>query len=224
MTRSSVRIASVLVAACAMTVATQADEQDAPSLSVVWVDVTATAPWAFPWVAREVAAFLGRMGVRGLVRRGDVHGMLTKPEVMVVLLPRPPANSRVPERAMGSTYTSGGSAPSTAVFASEVARTLGLTSPPEMWSMTQRRDFGVALGRVVVHELVHTVIPDQPHERRGRGLMAACLSRNELVGPAPGIAPETAEAFRSALGAPPTSLPTVVAALPWQSEVVPERR
>jgi hypothetical protein len=219
MTRSSARIASVLVAASAMTVATQADEHDAPSLSVVWVDVTATAPWAFPGVAHEVAVFLGRMGVRGLVRRGDVHDIVTKPEVTVVFLPRPPANSRVPERAMGATSTS---APSTAVFASEVARTLGLTSPPETWSITQRRDFGVALGRVVVHELVHTVIPDQPHERRGRGLMAACLSRNQLVGPAPPIAPETVEAFRSALRAPRTSLPTMVAALPWLSEVVPE--
>ena len=54
--------------------------------------------------------------------------------------------------------------------------------------------------------------------------MAACLGRSQLVGPAPRIAPETAAAFRAALGAPPTSLPTVVEALPWPSEVVPEPR
>jgi hypothetical protein len=212
MTRSGVRIACVLVAVFAIAVDAQADESGAPCLSLVWVDVAGTAPWAFPGAAGEVEAFLGRMGVRGLVRRGDVHGMRSAPDVIVVLLPRRPANSQVSERAMGATSTNPGSSRSLALFASEVARTLGLTFLAGGWSITERRDFGVALGRVVVHELLHAMVPDHPHARTG--LMAACLNRSQLVGSAPPIAPETAEAFRSALSAPPTSLPPLVAALP----------
>jgi hypothetical protein len=213
MASESVRVAWVLVAVGAMAVRAESDEPRASSLSVVWVDVAGTAPWAFPVVAREVAALLGRTDVRGIVERGDVHSAVTGSEVVVVLLPHRPPNSRVSEGAMGAISTSEGAPRSLAVFAAEVARTLGLASAPGGWSPTQRRDFGVALGRVVVHELVHTVIPDRPHDRRG--LMAASLNRNQLLRSAPPIAAETAEAFRSALGALPVSQPTLIAGLPW---------
>jgi hypothetical protein len=212
MPRRSVRIAGVLVTACTMAVAARADEPSAPSLSVVWVDVAGTAPWAFSGATRELAALLGGMDVRVHVRRGDVHEAWTESELIVVLVPRPPANSRVSAHAMGAISMSGGSPRSLAVFAEAVARTLGLAPAGGGWSVTQRRDFGVALGRVVVHELVHTLVPGQPHERRG--LMAASLNRAQLVGAAPPIAPETAAAFRSALVASPASQPALVAALP----------
>ena len=48
---------------------------------------------------------------------------------------------------------------------------------------SQSRRLGVALGRVLAHELVHTVAPECPHTRNG--LMAERLSRRMLT--APGI-------------------------------------
>jgi hypothetical protein len=219
MARESVRIAGVLLAVCTMAVDARADEQRAPSLSLVWVDVAGTAPWAFSGATREVAALLSGIDVRVRVRRGDVHAAVTESELIVILLPRRLASSRLSAHAMGAISMSEGSPRSLTVFTEAVARTLGLAPAASGWSLTQRRDFGVALGRVVVHELVHALIPGQPHERRG--LMAANLNRVQLVGAAPSIAPETAVAFRSALGVPPTSQPDLVAALPRPVESVP---
>jgi hypothetical protein len=213
MARKSVGVAWVLVALSTLTVRAESDEPRRGSLSVVWVDVAATAPWAYPVAAHEVTALLERMDVHGLVERGDVHSVVTGSEVIVVLLPHRPPRSRLSEGAMGATSKSEESPRALAVFAAEVSRTLGFATEPGVWSPIQRRDFAVALGRVVVHELVHTVIPDRPHDRRG--LMAASLNRYQLLCSAPAIAPETAEAFRSALGALPASEPTLVASLPW---------
>jgi hypothetical protein len=214
MARKSVRVAWVLVAVGALAIRAEADEpRRAGSLSVVWVDVAGTAPWAYPVAAHEVTALLERMDVRGLVERGDVHSVVTGSEVIVVLLPHRPPNSRLSEGVMGSTSTSEGSPRALAVFAAEVSRTLGFATESGGWSPVQRRDFAVALGRVIVHELVHTVIPDRPHDRRG--LMAASLNRYQLLDSAAAIAPETAEAFRSALGALPAAEPILVAGLPW---------
>jgi hypothetical protein len=216
MARHGVRVAGILVTICAMSVRAGSDEPMPPSLSVVWVDVAGAAPWAFPLAAREVAALFGRMDVHGVVRRGGVHDAITGSEVVVVLLPRRPANSRLSEGAMGAISTGEESPRSVAVFAAETARTLGLAAASGGWSVTQRRDFGVALGRVVFHELVHTLIPNRPHDRRG--IMAASLNRFQLAGSAPPIAPETAEAVRLALGAQPASQPALVADLPWVAE------
>ena len=44
-----------------------------------------------------------------------------------------------------------------------------------------RRGLGVALGRVLAHELIHTVAPDCPHTRAG--LMASRLTRRMLTAP-----------------------------------------
>lgn len=48
---------------------------------------------------------------------------------------------------------------------------------------SQSRRLGIALGRVLAHELVHTIAPECPHTRHG--LMAERLSRRMLT--APGI-------------------------------------
>jgi len=175
------------------------------SLSLAWVDVAGTAPWAFSPAAGELSALLGRLGIRLSVRWVDVHAVTTASELTVILLPQRPAASRLSPEAMGATSIGSGSPRTVVVFAADVARTLGLTSPAPSWSMLQRLHFGVALGRVVVHELVHVLIPAQPHVREG--LMAATLSGAQLRGPTPPIAPATAQALRSALGEPLPSAP-----------------
>lgn len=55
--------------------------------------------------------------------------------------------------------------------------------PKRRLNGSQSRRLGVALGRVLAHELAHTIAPDCPHTRNG--LMAERLSRRMLT--APGI-------------------------------------
>ena len=64
-----------------------------PSLSLAWVDVAGTAPWAFSPAAGELSALLGRLGIRASVRRVDVHAVTTASELKVILLPQRPAAS-----------------------------------------------------------------------------------------------------------------------------------
>ena len=197
-------------------------DRSIPSLSLAWVDAAGTAPWAFAPAASELSALLGRLGIRASVRRVDVHAVTTASELTVILLPQRPAASRLSPEAMGATSTGSGSPRTCVVFAAEVARTLGLAAPWPTWSTVQRRDFGVALGRVVVHELVHVLIPAQPHVREG--LMAAKLSGAQLRGPTPPIAPATAQALRSALGEPLPSAPASPSAMAREGHDAPELR
>jgi hypothetical protein len=197
----SVRVWSLALAACVAAGDAFAAPGRGPSLSLAWVDVAGTAPWAFSPAASELSTLLGSMGIHASVREVDVHAVTTASELTVILLPQRPARSRLSADAMGATSIGAGSQRTMVVFVAEVARTLGLPPPRPTWSIPQRRELGVALGRVVAHELVHALVPAQPHLREG--LMAPTLSRVQLRGPAPTIVPAMAEAMRAALGEPP---------------------
>lgn len=53
--------------------------------------------------------------------------------------------------------------------------------PKRRGANQQPRRLGIALGRVLAHELTHSIAPDCPHTQRG--LMAAQLSRRMLTAP-----------------------------------------
>jgi hypothetical protein len=63
--------------------------------------------------------------------------------------------------------------------------------------MAQRREFGLALGRVVVHELVHALAPQRPHVKGG--LMADRMGRALLLASDIVIDAGTSEALRAAV-------------------------
>jgi len=70
---------------------------------------------------------------------------------------------------------------------------------------SQSRRLGVALGRVLAHELVHTIAPECPHTRHG--LMAERLSRRMLTAPGIGFDALATRHLRHAaagMGAPET--------------------
>ena len=170
----------------------------APDLSVIWVDVLGSARGAFPVAAPEIGALLGRMGVQARVRLGDARSVSADAELTVVILPRRTPGARLDQTVMGATHRTPEGVRAIWVYASTVSATLGLDlARMDRWSPPSRREFGVALARVVVHELVHAVTPERPHS--GEGLMAARMGRSLLLRADLAIDAGTAEAFRRAL-------------------------
>jgi hypothetical protein len=168
-------------------------------LSLVWVDVTGASRFAFPGASRELVALLARMGVKATVRLADARSVSTERELTLILLPRQPAGTRLHHAVMGATQRAEAPVRAIWVYTGGVGATLGLSWPPApRWSLFQRRDFALALGRVVAHEVVHAVAPGQPHVEGG--LMARSMGRPLLLAKHLEIAPAITHAFRAALG------------------------
>jgi hypothetical protein len=170
----------------------------APDVRLVWVDVAGVARPAFPEARREIVALLERVGLRATVRQGDVRGISDGSELTVVVLPGAPPGTHLHDRVMGATQRTPDGVRAMWVYASGVGTTLGLDiGSGRFWSLAERRQFGTALGRVVVHEVVHALAPQRPHDREG--LMAERLGRAQLLRPRLDVDRRTARALRESL-------------------------
>ncbi|MGE0453217.1 MAG: hypothetical protein AB7O37_01445 [Vicinamibacteria bacterium] len=69
------------------------------------------------------------------------------------------------------------------IYVPSVLRAAGLPAAAETLDLAQRRELGIALGRILVHEILHLLAPERPHT--ATGLMAARLGRTQLVEAAP---------------------------------------
>lgn len=167
-------------------------------LSLVWVDVMGVAGFAFPGASREVVSLLARMGVRATVRMGDTHAVSAESELIVIVLPGRTPGAKLHHATMGATHRSPAGARAAWVYADGVGATLGLARRPGADSPpSERRDFAIALARVVVHEVVHAFAPQHPHV--SGGLMAERMGRSLLLASPPVIDAATAEVFRAGL-------------------------
>jgi hypothetical protein len=165
---------------------------------LVWVDLAGLVRGSYPEAVREVERLLGRMGVRVSVREGEVRGTSDGSELTVVLLPGPPPGGRLAHNVMGAAQRTPEGVRAIWVYASGVGATLGLDPrAAAFWSLAERRFFGTALGRVVVHEVVHALAPQRPHARQG--LMAERMGRAQLLGRQPAIDDATAQAVRDSV-------------------------
>ena len=165
------------------------------TLPLVWIDVHGIAREARSVATAEATALLEPAGIHiewdlteareRMAREGEVH---------VIVLPSPPPSLH--PHVMGAAQPTAEGIRVLWVYASAVRAALGL-DPRATAALkpTDARRFGRALGRVILHEVVHVAAPHRPHARRG--LMAAQLSRSTLEG---GIAlePELVEVFRLA--------------------------
>jgi hypothetical protein len=78
-----------------------------------------------------------------------------------------------------------------------VASAIGVVSGrPARLDPPEARALGVAVGRVIAHEVVHALAPSVPH---GVGLMSASLTRRHLTAASIPVDPEVALALQSAL-------------------------
>jgi hypothetical protein len=72
------------------------------------------------------------------------------------------------------------------------------------------RDLGLALGRVVAHEVIHAIAPDEPHARNG--LMSHAMNRTFLVSEKAPLDGRCGRAFLAALAARKPRVPKDVLA------------
>jgi hypothetical protein len=148
-------------------------------LRFAWYDVSGAVPGAFGVTRAEASRLLGRMGIRSEWRRGRTGEGGAPEEIRVIVLNRPGRRAGASRSTMGAVQR-GGVAPSLWVYLPSVITALGW-SPAAIGpgsALGRRRELGLALGRVVAHEIVHLLAPQLPH---AGGLMSSSLNRKQLL-------------------------------------------
>lgn len=161
-----------------------------PTVRLVWSDPGRVLPDGFAEIGREVRGVFRPLGVDVAWRRADQRPA-SGGELNVVFLPRDPARSRNYRDTLGRVMRDKDTA--LWIYSERVRWALGLAPAVIQVSLRERSDYPRALGRVVAHELVHAIAPDEPHAPRG--LMQATLNLALLIGPHAQIEEGCARAF-----------------------------
>lgn len=196
-----------------------------PVLRLSWTDPSRAVVGLEVFVRGEATSLIEAMGVRVRWRRAASDELARADEVRVIFLDRPAIRD-------GGVLVLGATPPRFAVgphvwihvpavramLGVPAGRTLSVVGAPE------RRALGIALGRVVAHEVVHAVAPGVPH---GRGLMSAALVTRALTAASMAADPDVGGAVQAALrGEAPRLAPgvTALAASPPRpiAQVAPE--
>jgi hypothetical protein len=157
----------------------------AAKLRLVWVDVRGAGGPIRARAMAETALILGATGLDVEWYSSDgASRPLREDEIQVVLLPSPPA-ALWPD-VMGSARRTAQGARSVWVFVSGVRATLGY-DPQGRGGLrsAELESLSRAVGRVIVHEIVHATAPDRAHSKDG--LMAPRLGRATLLEPNLGL-------------------------------------
>jgi hypothetical protein len=176
-----------------------------PALVLVWFDPDRLLLAAYESLEREVAATFRDIGVEVAWRQGGPGsscGGGAVPEIPVILLPTDPRPGHESEHVMGMVMRDQNPTHAVWVFLSSLRWTLGHPAPEGPLNARQEREVALALARVVAHEVVHAIAPDEPHSRGG--LMNHSLNRAFLLGPRSPLTGPCARAFLDQLQALPT--------------------
>jgi hypothetical protein len=174
-----------------------------PALALVWIDATGCGRQAEGVARAEARSILEAMGLRPTWRRGAAGEPARAHEIQVVLVDRLLVDPGRHEPVLGATPRGARTYPVLWIHVPGVRATLGLGLDAEGTPLParDRRALGVALGRVIAHEVVHVLAPGLAH---GRGLMARALTPRELTAPRLSLEPGVALVVRAAMrGAPP---------------------
>jgi hypothetical protein len=190
-----------------------------PALVLVWFDPDRLLPSASDALGREVAATFRDIGVEvawkpGGPGRSCAEGPVR--ELPVILLPSDPQRGNEGAHVMGLVIRDQRPTRAVWVFLSSVRWTLGDPAPERPLNARQEREVALALARVVAHEVVHAIAPDEPHSRGG--LMNHSLNRAFLLGPRSQLTGPCARAFLDQLQArpaPPGETPTSGGSVSW---------
>jgi hypothetical protein len=176
------------------------DERTA-AVQLLWFDPLDALPaGAEEALAEEVRSIFRGLGVEVAFRTAGpetTYGDGPVPEVPVILLRDDPVHDRRSRRVLGLVVRD--HEPNRAVwtFLENVTWTLG----QEQGRLTPSGEIalGVALGRVVAHEVIHAIAPDEPHTKKG--LMGHTMSRAFLLSERAPLEDRCGRAFLSGLAA-----------------------
>jgi hypothetical protein len=169
------------------------------ALRLLWFDPKDVLPPAFDMTSREVRRIFRDIGVdirfeRGIA--GTDFGYGTTLDVPVILLGQDPMRSRSPRNVMGLVPRPEDGTRVVWVFLSNVRHTLGY-DPRARVTPREANELGLALARVVAHEVVHAIAPDEPHT--SSGLMHHSMDRSFLLGTKARIDRDCARTFARSL-------------------------
>lgn len=122
---------------------------------------------------------------------GTVYGGESLREIPVILLKEPPGRFKSNVQVLG--LVPKGQPTAIWIFVENVRGTLDLPRT----GATSPRALAIAVGRVIAHEIVHSLAPEFAHTKLG--LMRHALDRNALVGSARPSHSECVSAVRAAL-------------------------
>jgi hypothetical protein len=151
-----------------------------PQIKVVWFDPDDLLVDEFDLVAHEVSRLFKAVGIEVSWRRTNGRDAVQYPgEILSVLLPGGPHKWREEDCVMGAVNQRNPSA--LRVYYGNVLRILGLPSDAVIRSRSaaERTRIAEAVGRVLAHELIHSVDPRYPHAPQG--LFRARLNKKDLT-------------------------------------------
>jgi hypothetical protein len=173
-----------------------------PTLRLAWVDPASAAALGGASARDEAARVFKTMGIPTSWRRAEAREAARAGEVRVILLNRGALNENH-AIVLGATPSHFEDAPLVWIHVPGVLDALGLAGRgPAALGPRDVYCLGIALGRVIAHELVHALAPGLPH---GRGLMASRLTRADLLASSMPAAPDVGRAVRGALAGAPVA-------------------
>ncbi|MFQ5789794.1 MAG: hypothetical protein ACE5JI_04885 [Acidobacteriota bacterium] len=161
-----------------------APSEEPPRLLLDWYDGYRMCPVMRLIVAREIESFMDQLGVEVRWRTAVSEGTPAFLErgLRVVLLPQSlsPAQWGMGEHVMGAVMGDAVPRRVVYVFTPKVIQAVGTHPlPHSCLSPRQRNQLGRALARVILHEIVHAIVPTHPHAPEG--IMNQRLTRSDLL-------------------------------------------
>lgn len=177
------------------------------ALRLAWLDPASAAGRSALAAREEAARVFKALGVAVSWRRAEPSEPARPGEVRVILLDRQAVNDGGRANVLGSTPARFEGSPFVWIHVPGVRDSLGLpgSDPGPAGDARESYLVGVALGRVIAHELVHALAPRVPH---GEGLMKSRLTRRDLTATTAPVTPGLAARVRAALGADPGPAPS----------------
>jgi len=199
------------------------DDEPPIRLHAVAIELASLGSVTFELMTRELSALLDETGVQLEWRRDRPSGATTPEELRFVFLDSPGRGAHAGQPVLAASGQVG-PAPTVWVYTPSVVAALALGPTAPLDSRPAQRALGVALGRVLAHELVHLLSPEVPH---GRGVMTARVRLASLDHARPTLDASSAVAlaaaartWRSRGGPPPETERRARAATTANADVV----
>jgi hypothetical protein len=161
-------------------------------LRAVGIDLARLAPLTLAAMRQEVGVVLAPARLTCAWRSAEPGAETSLGELRVIFLRSTGLGADQGGTALGRTAL-GIPVPATWIYVPNVALALGLEPDAVQGSFEAQRRVGIALGRVVAHELVHVLAPEREHAQAG--VMRRTLGAFHLASGRPALEKGDAEAL-----------------------------